>query len=86
VTKAVRMTEHIEGEFHDGETWRSWPPAGEVGVFDDVHADDLVASGRAEHVKAEKAETRAAETRPAPDDAEKRTTSKSTRSGDALKP
>lgn len=63
------MTERIEGEYHDGEEWRSWPPPGEVGLFDDGHAEGLVASGRGEYVQAEEP---AAEKRPARSTAETR--------------
>jgi hypothetical protein len=52
-----------------------------VGL-DAAHADHEVAAGRAEYVKAE---TRSAETRPAPDDAEKRAGSKSTKDPRALR-
>ena len=67
--KAVRMTERIEGEYHDGAGWRSWPPPGEIGMFDDGHADGLVASGRGEVVRAEE---KPAEKRPAAGTAERR--------------
>ena len=67
--KAVRMTQSIPDQYHDGVAWRSWPPAGEVGLFDDVHADHLVANGRGVYVEEQRA---AEETRPAPDTAEKR--------------
>jgi hypothetical protein len=83
MTKAVKMISPPAGGWHDGEGWREYPPAGEVIVLEDEHADHEVAAGRAEYVKAE---TRSAETRPAPDTAEKRTVSKSTKDPRALRP
>ena len=77
MTKAVRMTERIPDQYHDGEQWRSWPAPGEVGMFDDVHADHLVASGRGEYVEEQRAEP---EKRPAPDAAEKRAAPRAARS------
>ena len=76
------MIDPPEGEYHDGEAWRSWPPAGKTGMFDDVHADSLVASGRGEYVRAREP---AAEKRPAPDTAEKRAASRPLRDLGTLK-
>lgn len=45
-----------EGDYNDGVQWRTYPPAGQVGVFDDSHAEHLVAAGRGEYVKEEKPE------------------------------
>ena len=63
------MIDPPAGEYHDGEAWRSWPAAGETGMFDDVHADSLVSSGRGEYVRAGEPAT---EKRPAAGTAEKR--------------
>ena len=80
------MTESIPEQYHDGEQWRSWPPAGEVGMFDDAHADSLVASGRGVYVEEQRA---GPEIRPAPDTAEKRAAvprSRPSRDPGALRP
>jgi hypothetical protein len=50
--KAVRLNVGTEGAYFDGTQWRTYPPAGEVGVFDDMHAASLVAAGRGAEVKA----------------------------------
>ena len=76
------MTERVEGEYHDGEEWRSWPPPGETGVFDDGHAEGLVASGRGEYVQADE---KPAEKRPAAAAAEKRAAGKPLRDLGTLK-
>ena len=83
MSKAVRMISAIAGGWHDGEQWQEWPPVGGTVVLSDDQAAHEVAAGRAEYVQAE---TRAAETRPAPDTAEKRTVSRSTKDPRALRP
>jgi hypothetical protein len=68
MSKAVRMRGQIQGGWYDGaaEDWRDYPALGEVGVFDDGHADSLVAGGYAIEVKgAEARQADPAETRPA---------------------
>jgi len=61
--KAVRLNVGTEGAYFDGVQWRTYPPAGEVGVFDDMHAESLIAAGRGVEVKA--APEARAEVRPA---------------------
>lgn len=76
MSKAVRMTEHIDGGWWEGEpaVWHDYPAKGETAVLDNDHADSLVASGRAEFatVKEARAEAKDAETAAVKDDSEKR--------------
>ncbi len=81
---AVRMITHVEGEWHDGTEWRSYPPPNEVLVTTADHAANLIASGRAVAVQEEK--RAAPETRPAPDVSEKRAETVSEKRGRAARP
>ena len=68
----VKMTQQLNSSWFEDGDWRSYPAPGEVLDTNEHHAADLCRQGAATPVT----EERKAETRPAPDNAEKRTTSK----------
>jgi hypothetical protein len=51
----VRMTERIEGQWHDGEQWQDYPAIGETMETDAVTGEHLIARGSAEPVTAKAA-------------------------------
>lgn len=71
MSKAVRITEHVDGGWYEGDppVWHDYPKKGEVGVFTESQAENLVGSGRGEYVRESRAKD---EKRPDPAGGEQR--------------